>query len=61
MVGKAGGGPVALEEEVVVGFLANVKLGHKAMLKASRRRLSASMVLINMCMRIVSSAQPDID
>ena len=61
MVGKAGGGPVALEDEVVVGLFADTKLGPEAMmLKASRRRLSAFMVLI-CCMQDRLAAWPSID
>ena len=62
MVGKAGAAPVALEEEVVVGLFADTTLGHIAMLKAIRTRLSPSMAMLNMCMQArLSRRQVSID
>lgn len=52
---------VALEDEVVVGLFADVTLGHKAMLKASRSRLSVSVMLLNMRMEALLSAYSGID
>ena len=54
MLGKEGATPVALEEEVVVVLFADTRVGDKAKPKASKTRLSVSIVLLNIICKIVS-------